>query len=60
MSAINVSTQKIGSSDITVLTFDLPGEKVNKLSTPVMTELKGHLEKIKNSGQINELMQSLK
>ncbi len=50
MSAIIVSNQKIGSTDVTVLTFDLPGEKVNKLSTPVMTELKAHLEKIKTSG----------
>lgn len=49
MSAIQISQQKIGNSDITVLTFDLPGEKVNKLSTPVMTELKAHLEKIKTS-----------
>lgn len=49
MSAILLTTQKIGSNDIAVLTFDLPGEKVNKLSTPVMTELKGYLEKLKSS-----------
>lgn len=39
-------TEKNG---IITLTFDLPGEKVNKLSTPVMLELKNHLEKIKSS-----------
>ncbi|MBY0555001.1 enoyl-CoA hydratase/isomerase family protein [bacterium] len=49
MSAINLSTQKIGSNEIAVLTFDLPNEKVNKLSTPVMTELKAHIEKLKSS-----------
>lgn len=36
-------------NNIATLTFDYPGEKVNKLSTPVMAELKSHLEKIKNS-----------
>lgn len=49
MSAINLSTQKIGSNEIAILTFDLPNEKVNKLSTPVMTELKAYLENLKNS-----------
>lgn len=49
MSAINLTTQKIGSNDIAILTFDLPNEKVNKLSTPVMTELKAHLEDLKKS-----------
>lgn len=49
MSAINLSTQKIGTNEIAVLTFDLPNEKVNKLSTPVMTELKAHIEKLKSS-----------
>ena len=34
---------------IVTLTFDLPGEKVNKLSTPVMMELKEHLEKLQKS-----------
>ncbi len=45
MSAIILSEK----NGICTLTFDLPGEKVNKLSTPVMTELKSHLEKIKSS-----------
>ena len=49
MSAINLTTQKIGSDEIAILTFDLPNEKVNKLSTPVMAELKTHLEKLKSS-----------
>jgi 3-hydroxyacyl-CoA dehydrogenase/enoyl-CoA hydratase/3-hydroxybutyryl-CoA epimerase len=49
MSAINFTTQKIGANEIAVLTFDLPNEKVNKLSTPVMTELKAHIEKLKSS-----------
>lgn len=33
--------------DIAVVTFDLPGEKVNKFSTPVMMRLKEVLEEIK-------------
>lgn len=45
MSAIQL-TEKNG---IATLTFDLPGEKVNKLSSPVMMEFKNHLEKLKNS-----------
>ncbi len=45
MSAINL-TEKNG---IATLTFDLPNEKVNKLSSSVMNELKNHLEKIKTS-----------
>lgn len=45
MNAIKL-TEKNG---IATLTFDLPNEKVNKLSSSVMMELKDHLEKIKNS-----------
>ncbi len=45
MSAIQL-TEKNG---IATLTFDLPGEKVNKLSSSVMMELRGHLEKLKSS-----------
>lgn len=48
-SAIQLTTQQIGSDQVVVLTFDLPNEKVNKLSTPVMTELKSHIEKLKTS-----------
>lgn len=49
MSAINLTAQKIGSDEIAILTFDLPNEKVNKLSTSVMTELRAHIEKLKSS-----------
>lgn len=49
MSAINLTTEKIGTDDIAILTFDLPNEKVNKLSTPVMQELKSLIEKIHTS-----------
>lgn len=49
MSAILLSTKEINGQTGAVLTFDLPNEKVNKLSTPVMLELKNHLEKIKTS-----------
>jgi 3-hydroxyacyl-CoA dehydrogenase / enoyl-CoA hydratase / 3-hydroxybutyryl-CoA epimerase len=45
MNAIQLSEK----NGICTLTFDLPNEKVNKLSTPVMMELKNHLEKIKTS-----------
>ena len=45
MNAITL-TEKNG---IATLTFDLPEEKVNKLSASVMTELKSHLEKLKTS-----------
>lgn len=45
MNAINL-TEKNG---IATLTFDLPNEKVNKLSSAVMSELKNHLDKIKTS-----------
>ncbi|MCC2679306.1 MAG: fatty oxidation complex, alpha subunit [Pseudobdellovibrio sp.] len=49
MSAVNLTTQKVGTHEVAVLTFDLPGEKVNKLSTPVMSEFKAHIEKLKTS-----------
>ncbi|MEK6627700.1 MAG: 3-hydroxyacyl-CoA dehydrogenase NAD-binding domain-containing protein [Bdellovibrionota bacterium] len=49
MSAFNLTTQKIGAAEIAILTFDLPNEKVNKLSTPVMSELKSNIEKIRTS-----------
>lgn len=39
-------TEKNG---IATVTFDLPGEKVNKFSTPVMMEFKALLEKLKTS-----------
>lgn len=49
MSAIQLTKTTIDSNEIAILTFDLPNEKVNKLSTPVMTELKSHIEKLKTS-----------
>lgn len=60
MAAINLTTQKIGSNEIAILTFDLPGEKVNKLSTPVMTELKNHIEKLKTSSYKMVVIKSAK
>lgn len=39
-------TEKNG---IATVTFDLPGEKVNKFSTPVMNEFKALIEKLKTS-----------
>ena len=32
-------TYEINKDGIAILTFDLPGEKINKLTTPVMDEL---------------------
>lgn len=53
MSNIQLSTETFKDSgnsfEVITLTFDLVGEKVNKLSTPVMMELKALLEKVKNS-----------
>lgn len=60
MAAINLTTQKIGNDEIAVLTFDLPNEKVNKLSTPVMIELKAHLEKLKSSSYKMVIFKSAK
>ena len=60
MSAIQLTTKKIGASEIAVLTFDLANEKVNKLSTPVMTELRTHLEKLKTSSYKMIVFQSAK
>ena len=37
------------NNGIATLTFDLPNEKVNKLSTAVMNELKNHLTQLKTS-----------
>lgn len=41
-----ILTEKNG---VATVTFDLPGEKVNKLSSPVMMELKTLVEKLKTS-----------
>ena len=60
MAAINFTTQKIGDSEIAILTFDLQNEKVNKLSTPVMQELKDHIEKLKSSNYKMVIFKSAK
>lgn len=39
----------IDQGEIAILEFDLPGEKVNKLSTPVMKELEKAFAELKNS-----------
>lgn len=49
MSAIQLTTTNLNGNSVAVLTFDLPNEKVNKLSTPVMMELRTHLENLKSS-----------
>ena len=41
---------------IAQLTFDMPGEKVNKLSTPVMQELNTHLDALGVRGDIRALV----
>lgn len=46
---------KAGSNGIAELLFDLPGEKVNKLSKPVMDELESHLDRLKNDTSIKLL-----
>lgn len=60
MAAINLTTQKIGANEIAILTFDLPGEKVNKLSSSVMKELQAHLEKLKTSSYKMVVIKSAK
>lgn len=56
MASIQLTTQRVGSDEIAVLTFDMPNERVNKLSTPVMIELKAHLEKLKRDAQSYKLV----
>ncbi len=51
-SALNLTIK----NSIATLTFDLQGEKVNKLSAPVMTELEGILDQIKNNKEIKALV----
>jgi len=41
---------------VAVLTFDLPGEKVNKLTTPVMDELDRLLDEIAANREIRALV----
>lgn len=53
MSAFSYEIQKDG---IAVLTFDLPGEKVNKLATPVMNELDSLLDRLAADRNIKALV----
>lgn len=47
---------EISEPGIGVLYFDLPGEKVNKFSTPVMEELAGHIEEMKARHDLKVLL----
>ncbi len=47
---------EINDQGIAILTFDLPGEKVNKLTTPVMDELDTHLDDLKANAAIKALI----
>ncbi len=47
--SIHESVKIVPQGDIAILEIDLIGEKVNKLSTPVMTRLKEVLEEVKKS-----------
>ena len=60
MSAIQLTTKTIHDQSVAYLTFDLPNEKVNKLSTPVMLELRSHLENLKSSNHKLVVFQSAK
>lgn len=60
MSAIQLTSRTINGQSVAYLTFDLPNEKVNKLSTPVMLELRGHLENLKTSNHKMVVFQSAK
>jgi len=41
---------------LAILTFDLPGEKVNKLSTPVMEELSSWIDKLSAASGVQALL----
>ncbi len=49
-------TYEINKDGIAVLTFDLPGEKINKLTTPVMEELDSVLEELASKSEIKALV----
>lgn len=49
-------TYEVRSDKIAILTFDLPGEKINKLTTPVMDELDGLLDRIAADREIKALV----
>ena len=60
MSAIQFTTKKINNQSVAFLTFNHPTEKVNKLSTLVMMELRDHLENLKKSEYKMVVFQSAK
>jgi len=47
---------EMAQEGIGILYFDLPGEKVNKFSTPVMEELSGWIDKLKDRHDIKVLL----
>jgi 3-hydroxyacyl-CoA dehydrogenase / enoyl-CoA hydratase / 3-hydroxybutyryl-CoA epimerase len=47
---------QVGEDGLAVLTFDLPGEKVNKLSTPVVAELADVLLRLEREARIRGLL----
>jgi 3-hydroxyacyl-CoA dehydrogenase/enoyl-CoA hydratase/3-hydroxybutyryl-CoA epimerase len=49
-------TYTVDSAGIAVLTFDLPGEKVNKLTSSVMEELDGLLDRLSADERIKALV----
>ncbi len=49
-------TYEITSDKIAILTFDLPGQKVNKLTSPVMEELNGMLDELAQKREIVALV----
>ena len=53
---MNAFSYEINRDGIAVLTFDLPGEKVNKLTTPVMQELDALLDDLASKKEIKALV----
>ncbi len=49
-------TSEIRRDGIAVVTFDLAGEKVNKLTTPAMSELEGLLDELSQKKEITALV----
>lgn len=49
-------TLKVDPNGIATLVFDLPGEKINKFSTPVMKEFEGILDDLKTHNDIRALI----
>lgn len=56
----SLTIRSLEDGKIAILEFDLAGEKVNKLSTPVMTRLKEVLEELKKSSYKALIIRSLK